>query len=321
MTRFYLVMLTIAGAGCGRPGTSASALADVCAQRAQAQCNRRSECSAGTGIVHVYGDMATCLQRTQLSCEMGLKAPDTGQTTALVNACAAAYMAQSCADYLNGVQPTPCAPTGSRPDGAACAYNAQCQSGYCGGTRTAVCGTCKAPPVAGDSCAVDNCAAGQSCIPSTLLCQPLGAVGDACDSTHFCGNDLGCAGPGSRTCKSAVRTVGASCDANNVCDGTLALHCESHSGMPTCTPNVVAADGMSCGVVGSTYATCSDGGLCYTSTGQAPGAQTGTCKAAAADGGACDTQFGPPCLSPARCVVASGQTRGVCTVADATTCG
>jgi hypothetical protein len=77
---------------------------------------------------------------------------------------------------------------------------------------------------------------------------------------------------------------------------------------------------MSCGVVGSTYTVCR-AGSCYTSTGQAPSNQTGTCRPAVADGSTCDSIVGPPCLTPARCVVANGQTQGVCVVVDPATCG
>jgi hypothetical protein len=320
MIRSPLVLMMLLAA-CRSSSQSAAAIEDACASRAQAQCQKRAQCTSGAGIVRTFGDMETCLARTELTCKMGLKAPDTGNSVALVQQCTAAYAAQPCPDYLNNISPPPCAPTGRRPNGGICAFNGQCQSGYCGGTRAASCGACKpAPPVADDSCAVDNCAAGQLCVPSTLRCQPFGAVGDSCDPTHPCGADLGCAGRMNPVCQPAIATVGASCDADLMCDGSFGLHCESHSGTPACTANVVVGDGMSCGTVGATVAMCSSGN-CYTSTGQAPGGQTGTCKAAVADGSACDIAVGPPCLIPARCVVANGQTQGVCVVVDPTTCG
>jgi hypothetical protein len=320
MIRSLLLVPMIAFVACRPPGGNASAIEQACASRAQAQCQKRAQCTGGVGIVRIFGDMETCLQRTQLTCTMGLKASDTGNSAALVEQCAAAHLDQSCADFLNGILPPPCAPTGRRPNGGVCAFNGQCQSGYCGGTRTAVCGACKAPPAPDDSCAVDNCAPGQLCVPSTLRCQPYGAVGDACDSLHPCGADLGCTGLTSPVCQPAIATVGARCDADHICDGAVGLHCESHSGMPACTVNVVVGDGMSCNAVGSSYVLCS-GGTCYTSTGPAPGNQTGTCKAAVADGSACDIVVGPPCLNPARCVVANGQTQGVCVFVDSATCG
>jgi hypothetical protein len=307
--------------GCGGVGTS-NDLDAACTARAQARCAKRDQCSDGASIVRVFGDMNTCLSREKLSCTLSLTAAQTGNSPALVLQCANAYATQACTDFFNGLLPDPCMPTGARGPGDVCTFNAQCQSGYCGGSRDSICGTCATPPAAGDPCSTDNCAAGMSCIASTQLCQPFGATGDACDAGHSCGADLSCVtSGGTGSCTPTADTAGATCDATHPCDGTKGLHCESHSGTKTCTPNQYVGDGMSCGTVGASFVGCGSGGSCYTSTGVTVSGETGTCKAAAADGAACDVVVGPPCLNPARCIVTAGQTQGICVVADPRTCG
>jgi hypothetical protein len=316
-----IACFALLAAACGGSGVGSDTEA-ACSARAQARCTKRDQCSNGASIVRVYGDMTTCLDREKLSCTMGLSAPETGNSPALAMQCAAAYATQSCSDFINGLIPDACAPTGPRPAGAVCTFNAQCQSGYCGGSRTSVCGMCAALPAPGDSCTADNCAAGQSCVASTMLCQTLGGAGDACDGGHLCGSDLSCIGTtGMQTCQPASDVAGSSCDSMHSCDGTKGLHCESHSGTKTCTPTQYVGDGMSCGTVGIAFVGCANGGTCYTSTAATTSGETGTCKAAAPDGAACDIVAGPPCLSPARCVVAAGGTEGTCVVADPRTCG
>jgi hypothetical protein len=321
MRSLAIVCLILTAAGCGGVGVSDDVEA-ACSTRAQVRCTKRDQCSNGASITRVYGDMTTCLQREKLSCTMGLAAPDTGNNPMLVQTCANAYAGQSCSDFIDGALPDPCAPNGARPIGAVCTFNAQCQSGYCGGSRTSVCGTCANPPVPGDSCSADNCVAGASCVASNMQCQPFGAAGDSCDGTHPCGSDLGCIGAtGMQTCQVTSDVAGSTCDSMHVCDGTKGLHCESHSGTKTCTATQYVGDGMSCGTVGISFVGCAMGGNCYTSTGIAGSGETGTCKAAVPDGAACDLVVGPPCLSPARCVVATGETQGTCVVADPRTCG
>ena len=61
---------------------------------------------------------------------------------------------------------------------------------------------------------------------------------------------------------------------------------------------------------------------CFTATGPAAATDTNaTCVAQAADGAGCDTQLGPLCLTPARCVTSGiGATSGTCVVPSATLC-
>jgi hypothetical protein len=112
--------------------------------------------------------------------------------------------------------------------------------------------------------------------------------------------------------------VGAACGGSNMdlgCDGTRGLHCSDTNGTEACIAFSYAGDGMPCGTLpDGSFAECT-AGTCYTADGPftSSASPTGTCKAFAADGDACDTNDGPLCLSPARCVT-NGTTVGVCTV-------
>ena len=312
----FLFVLT----GCHAVGESSAAIDQSCGALAQARCQKRASCSNGTSITRAFGDMNTCLQREQLSCMLGINAPDTGNTTALIDQCTAAYASLSCSDFFDNNPPMACAVVGPKNAGAPCTFSGQCQTGFCSGDRTVGCGTCGAPPPAGGSCATSFCGRGQECVPSTQLCQPFGQAGDSCDAGHPCGADLTCSGV-MGTCQTTSSTVGATCDAKNPCDGTMGLHCEAMNGNRTCTTTTYAGDGMPCGLVGGGFVGCGAGGSCFTSSGLAEQGQSGTCKAAAADGAACDVVLGPNCLTPARCITKPGGSSGVCTLPDGKMCG
>jgi hypothetical protein len=319
-----LLALALIAAACGK--TSGRSAAEACADLAQARCAMRASCSNDVSVTRVYGDMTTCLAREQTACQDGLAGPGTGNDPDMVEACVRAYPTFSCADFFDNKPPAPCAPTGSRANGAACAFNGQCTSGFCSGTKNAACGTCADSPAAGDSCATSACGHGQVCVDSTLLCQDRGTLNATCDSDHPCGNGLSCTGNNATTagtCQNALTAANLPCGGQLPgCDGNVGLRCTGPSGTgKSCQPITYVGDGKPCGTMGDgSFVQCTRGD-CYIATGLIAGGQQGTCKADAADGAACDIQLGPGCTPPARCVVAGTGTAGTCTVPLGPTCG
>jgi hypothetical protein len=314
-----------AASGCGKAGISAD---QACSDLAQARCDKRQSCTNGVGITRTFGNMTTCLTREKTTCTEGLGAPRTGNSPDLVEKCVAAYPTFSCADFADNKPPADCAPTGGGASGAACAFNGQCQSGFCAGTSNATCGMCALSPAAGDSCATSNCGHAQICVAATSLCQIRGTLNDSCDANHPCGNGLSCVGDNATTatpgtCQNALTTLGAACGGATLpgCDGSVGLRCSGPANTSkSCIMTMLVAAGAACGTMADgSFAQCTQGD-CYTSTGLAPGNQTGACKQDAADGAPCDVALGPGCTPPARCVP-SGGTAGTCVVPVASTCG
>jgi hypothetical protein len=185
------------------------------------------------------------------------------------------------------------------------------------------CGTCAAPNQAGDSCATRSCSASLFCVTATQQCQPRGNANSACDTDHPCGAGLSCVTPSgmtSGTCQSAGASVGTMCDASRQsapgCDPNLGLYCDGPT--HTCMADTYAPAGAPCGLVNHIGVACTSDSTCFGAQGQTPG----LCLANAVDGGACDTQAGPSCLPPARCVTGGGSTTtGVCHLPNPAACG
>jgi hypothetical protein len=317
------VLFLLSIAGCG--GTSND---QACTDLATARCNKRNTCSNGARITRDYGDLPTCIAREKLSCLNSLAAKGTGNSAVAAENCSQAYMAQSCSDFFLNNVPAVCVYTGQLTDGQPCAFNGQCQSTYCINEKLTQCGVCGAAP--SGSCQSTSCARGQECVtdnmvtPATMMCVTPGQVGDTCDRANPCAPDLSCTGraaTATRTCQPAVSTMGAACDPLTrtapACDANLGLACNTVS--KTCQPISYVGDGMPCGTMSDgSFAACAAGGECILPTAAAV---MGTCKAPAADGAACDTQLGPPCLSPARCVTGGpGSSAGTCVSSDASQC-
>jgi hypothetical protein len=313
------LIVAVAALGCGNAGTT---LQKACSDLAQARCSRLSSCSNGSYMTREYGDLATCITRETLTCTIGLQAPQTGNSPAAVEQCVSALASESCADLFGNNPPPECITKGPRSSGAVCTFGGQCASTYCLNDRTANCGTCGDAPPTGVSCASTVCARGDDCTLRTQTCEKFAGLGDTCDNSSLvCGADLACdvpTGATTSTCTTAVATLGGACGGvNGGCDGTKGITCH----MSQCIAIVYAADGQACGQLTSGFVSCNAGGECYTANGIAQVGETGICKTAAADGKPCDTMLGPPCLTPARCVLTAGGTTGVCTVANGATCG
>lgn len=319
MLRVAGIVLALVFASCGSSGSSS---VQACTDLARARCARTAACSNGTAITRTYGDMSTCLAREQLTCTIGQAAPQTGGSPITAEQCAAALARISCADLFGNNPPVECINKGMRSNGARCTLAGQCASTYCLGNKTSTCGTCGDAPPSGISCDNESCARQQICTARSQTCQKVAQLGETCDNfTLLCAADLGCniaSGATTGTCAQTIATLGAPCGgALGSCDGTLGLTCTNK----TCVAIDYAGDGMPCGnfTVGG-FGACGAGGSCYTANGIAQSGEMGVCKAAAADGHACDTVLGPPCLTPARCIVSGGGSKGICTVPSSASC-
>jgi hypothetical protein len=107
---------------------------------------------------------------------------------------------------------------------------------------------------------------------------------------------------------------------NPACENNLGLACVGPTGAKTCQPITYVEVGAACGTLADgSRAGCANGD-CFTATGPAAATDLGVCMANARGGAPCDSQLGPLCLAPARCVHAGGGTAGVCTVPLASMC-
>jgi len=313
----------VAAVGCGfsPPGDLA------CSDLAEVRCARQVSCSNGSILSRIYGDLATCQTRLADSCNADRMAPSTGETPSKIESCVIAYGDISCADLFANNLPAACVFLGKRPMGAGCSFGVQCASGFCSGDKTSACGHCGPPPAAGASCLSSNCADGQTCVSRTSMCQEVPASGMPCDINSLpCGSDLYCAGnsDGAKgSCMPALQSGGAPCGGPLPgCDSQLGLSCGGITSARSCGADVYAGDGQPCGpLTDGTTAVCAAGGECYSPSGVALSGVIGTCKAAAADGQPCDAVFGPPCLTPARCIFSGDAgTSGVCVLVAAVDC-
>ena len=321
---------TDAGADGASDGTQA------CTDYATARCQKADACTAGLASRERFGDLATCVARGVLGCKAALALADTAATTAFFDACAQALPTSSCADFQDAVNvPEACLNlAGSRATGAACSNSAQCASSWCKVSPNAACGTCADRPAAGAACTVDaECGARGLFCSKANTCEPLQIASGPCDDTRVCGAGLSCVGqtkaqPGA--CQPAGATAGAACDPKKTtapgCDNRLGLYCGVDD---KCAEDALVTAPAACGVLVDT----SDGGAdagakdvtvtrCLAGASCAPTtAAKGACVAPAADGAACDTVNGPPCLSPARCILASdASTAGTCQLPGASAC-
>jgi hypothetical protein len=331
-------------------GGSGPAATKACDDEAAAVCTLRNTCSPNYDVQRVYGTEAACQSRTAQTCVNSLDAMGQGNTPTKVEACATAYPTEMCSDFFDD-NPTACPQVmGTLAMGAACGAPGQCTSGFCDVTEYAVCGTCQPMPAAGATCVVQaDCGRDLACatptisvadagIPTSGLCAAYVASGGACLTGYKpCAAGLACVGDVEATmttgiCMAQGATVGAMCQTtrNTVanCDPDLGLVCIAPAGMMgmgTCVAITIVGPGKVCGETGGPpatgFAVCSASGLCVKA---APTDLSGTCKAAAADGAPCDNDpsIGPPCLAPAKCVIAAGSTgtAGTCTVPNAATC-
>ena len=332
----FLATLALSLSMLGACGAGANVSADkACTDLAQAQCEKRVGCTdsidpAGVNIERTFGDMTVCLAREKLGCMDNLAASGTGSSPARVETCVDAFPTYACADFLGANPPAVCAPTGSRTAGQPCTFNAQCDSGFCANNKNAICGICAPSPAPGDPCALSNCGHDQICVATTTLCQNRGDVGSLCDASHPCGVELACAGltgATAGTCHAAVTIQGDPCLGATLpgCQGNLGLACLGPAGSKTCTRITFVGAGEAGGTLADGSRSDCLGGDCITPTGPAAATDLGTCQVKVDAGAACDTNLGPDCLAPARCVptaaVGTSGTVGTCQMPIAASCG
>ena len=309
---------TTGGAG------GSSAANQACADVEKARCERGDSCFDGLFTKVKFGDEATCEARGELACLANLAAPHTGATPAGTEACAAAIPAETCVDAEQGNTPAACEPAmGTGANGTACGANAQCQSTYCAVPTASNCGYCAPEPKAGDLCATTaECGHGNLvCVKATAQCVVPVPVGGMCNKDNPCIAGATCFGDTmvvKGSCVADATAAGSKCDPAKKgpdCDHSYGLYCDALS--LTCVAATYVAAGGMCGLVDNGIVGCLAGGQCVIPAG----AKEGVCVAPAKDGAACDSDIGPPCLGPAKCIpAADGGTAGVCTLPDPSTC-
>jgi hypothetical protein len=318
-------------------GSSGDSVTTACAVLAQSQCARRQACSNtvypdGVFIMNTYGDMPTCLARQELACVNNATAPGTGTSAGQLEKCASEYVSWACTDLFDGnANPPPdCAPPGTLANGQSCTMAGQCASRFCSGIKNSSCGVCADEPLDGASCATSGCAPGQACKAEStgdMLCRDRLAAGDAtCTLDVVCQAFSSCVGASAADvtktgiCTATASSLGASCGGTGpACEGNLGLACLGASGAKTCQQVAYVHAPAACGTLADgSRAECIDGD-CFTATGPAAVTDTNaTCVAKSVEGAACDTQLGPLCLTPGRCVTTGpGATAGTCVVPSA----
>jgi len=301
---------------CGGPSTSGNlftdasvSAADACSDIITAYCKRITACAPALMSL-VWGDEATCIDRSKPSCAKGLAAPSTGATPARYQACATDERSSECSALLSRNTPVSCRPTGGGvAAGSTCGDDWQCQSGFCSVPAGQNCGACATRKAAGSSCTDDaECDFGMSCAGAvTKVCIAQGAAGSSCDDNHPCASPNVCIGrtaTASGTCGPGA-PPGGDCRTSG-CDLVQGLFC--HPTTQVCQKIGFAKPGEACGFVNNGLTLCT-GSICTP-----PGQLVGTCAAVADDGAACDDTNGPRCKPNARCV------GGTCQVVDPSVC-
>ena len=275
--------------------------AEACDAVAAGVCSKLTSCSPFLVQIQ-YGDEAACRARNVITCPANFTAPGSTTTPEIAKACGDAIATISCDDLFERNLPAECdLNPGTLSNGDACGREVQCESKYCNNAGKA-CGVCAKVASAGDACGEsDDCAKGLICAQGKCIVR--GDAGASCDAATPCKATLACSGGKCATPAGA----GEACDMkDNNCDNLQGLSCNT---MSVCQKIKLAEPGEVCGLVGTDYIACSNGGHCKTD-----GGMMGTCLAAADDGEACDAVAGPKCMPQAVC------TSGLCTLNDGATC-
>ena len=118
------------------------------------------------------------------------------------------------------------------------------------------------------------------------------------------------------TCQISPDTIGAACedttDTLPDCDRSEGLYCTTGG---VCEQAGVVTEGQACGKVNNTLVLCGGGTVCLRPNPNQPG----TCVVPPKENEPCSLD-GADCLSPARCLVASGQVDGMCVLPENNVC-
>jgi hypothetical protein len=328
-------------AGGGDGGVAPTAM-QACADSAKARCTRSDMCTNGITNKNKYGDEATCESRLTAQCVKNLDAPGTGASASTVESCAQTLPTEMCAAFLGNDPADTCKPpAGTVANGGACGLSAQCVSTYCAVPAHTGCGTCAAIPAAGDPCGpTGECGARNGLVCVSQQCVAQAGLNQACDKSVPCGPDLNCVGAKGATkgtCQVPVQMMGSTCVPDRLlgpgCDDTLGLYCDPST--KQCVAYAFATDGQPCGELSGGYTIC-QAGTCIIPDNSGDGGadagddagdggtttlKVGTCKALAMENQPCDTDGGPFCMGPSKCIYASDAgTAGTCMLADPSMC-
>jgi hypothetical protein len=279
----------LGGGGAGTGGNSTDpnvACADI-----TKYCDKLYAC-APLLVNIAYGSKDVCATREKISCKDALTAPDTGLTAKSIADCGTALADATCSDVIYRLVPA-CQVKGKRDDGGACGTDEQCKSGHCTQNDSA-CGVCAPLVKAGNTCEADaDCEAGLICSDDGHCVRPV-AGGSACTANQPCTYGYYCNLAGS--CVATTDEPGGQCAESGSCNLLLNLFCTAGK---TCKSISFAANGATCGAVGSDIVLCG-GGDCAGD----PNADTGVCAARAKDGETCGSSStnGRDCQAPATCV-------------------
>jgi hypothetical protein len=252
-----------------------------------------------------YGDVATCVARTNLGCTMGQAASGVGRTLEDLENCARAIPTVSCADLIAHKTPAACQDKpGTVINGLSCGAGTQCQSTFC--RKQGACGVCAPREAVGGVCINDeHCRADLVCVPTTSRCAVPGEMGAGCDDMRPCRADLYCR---AGACAAKVGAGESCADSDTACDPTRGVACNSVS--KVCQSLHVAKKGEACGIVNAMVVLCEAAGSCEGEAQARP-----ACTAATGDGEACGAAVaGRGCLGPASCVV------GICRLPATPSC-
>jgi hypothetical protein len=301
------------GGGAGSAGTADApveaappvTVMDGCNQVATALCDSLNRCFP-VFVVEQYGDEATCISRSALSCMTDQSVEGIARTPDDLVACAKAAPSTACSDAIAGLFPAACEPRpGTVANGVACGSSLQCQSTYC--NKTDACGVCGPRHDAGGDCSVnEGCNKGLVC--ANKVCVAPAALGQPCNlPSQPCRLDLYCtaaSGPG--TCAARIEAGGSCADnTSDACDTFKGAVCNTIAKANTCVTINVAKGGQACSLASKTacvggIAPCSD--LLF----------GGVCASPAQDGDACGGNA--VCVPPATCV------NKICRLPSATAC-
>jgi len=278
----------------------------VCAFYAERDCARWQACNA-PDVRFFYGDIATCKERSALSCVSRLAATGTNETPSNVVQCAKAVAGLPCESYLDFERwPESCTiPPGNLQDGTGCVAPVQCQSGHCAISNKEACGVCKTVSRAGETCSAPSdclylmpCVNGV-CVPHPNLGEPCDAGERACVAGSACRN-IDASGLG--ICEKLL-PADAACDpqapAGEECDYTQWYACDTRT--RTCLPTLDRPGGIGAKCVAKSD--CDGVSFC----------EDQLCKARPRDGELCVAGV-KDCVFPARCI------GGICTMRDPAVC-
>jgi hypothetical protein len=263
-----------------------AAFTQAATHMATASCHNQATCGP-FWFQAQYGDEATCVSATVSLLSVELTAPNSGVTTAGVEACAGLLdAAPDCNPSAEIVRA--CNFVGTEPAGSPCFVSTQCTAGFCLETGDVVgCGTCASTVPDGQSCAPPketDCDIYSPCVTGAdggATCQPFAFVPQP-----------------------APLELGESCSARNgaACDDGQGLYCDGSSG--TCVAMKTAKAGEPCGDPRT---------LCI-GNGAVCDPKTNRCAAGVDLGGACDG-VSVACKQPGDCV------DGTCQLPGSAHCG